>query len=104
MRRGFPELALWKRFRADGHFLYGESDNHKLRYKQRTELGGHRSNDDCHHARDIHVHIGKRFDEYEPDGDDHLRAHCDQCLWLDHIYTNRYRKTGKQTDHQLFHR
>jgi hypothetical protein len=58
-------------------------------------LGGNRSIDDCHHARNIHVHIGKRFDEHEPDGDDHLHTGCNQHRRFDHIYTNHYRKRRK---------
>ena len=90
----FVEFALWKRLRADDHFLYGNSDQHQLRYKQHTELGGSRSDEYCHHAGDIHVHIGKRFNEHEPSGDDHLHADGDRCRRLDHVYANRYRKRG----------
>jgi len=90
----FVEFVLWKRLRADDHFLYGSSDKHKLRCKQRTELGGSGSDEYCHHAGDIHVHIGKRFNQHEPSGDDHLHADSDQCRRLDHVYDNRYRKRG----------
>ncbi len=105
LRLDFAELALWKRLRADDYLLYGGSDKHKLRYKQRTELDGSRSDEYCHHAGDIHVHIGKRFNQHEPNGDDHLHADRNQCLWLDHIYADRYRKHGKQTstNDQLLH-
>ena len=43
--------------RADDRFLYGGSDEHKLRYKQHAELGDDRGDEYCHHAGDIHVHI-----------------------------------------------
>ncbi len=87
----FVERAPRKRLRADDHFLHGGSDKHTLRYKQHTELGSNRSDEYCHHAGDIHVHIGKRFNQYEPSGDDHLHADSNQCRWLDHVYANRYR-------------
>jgi len=86
LRLEFVDLALWKRLRADNHFLLGEPDNHKLRYKQHTELGDGRRDESRHHAGDIHFHIGKRFNEHEPNRDDDLHADCDQCLWLDHIH------------------
>ena len=103
MRLDFVELAPWKRLRANDHFLYGGSGKRKLRYEQHTELGGSRNDEYCHHAGDIHVRIGKRFDEHEPNRDDHLHADCDQCRWLNHVYPNRYRKHGKQTSDQLLH-
>jgi len=28
----------------------------------------------CHHAGDIHLHIHKRFNEHEPNGDNHLHT------------------------------
>jgi hypothetical protein len=99
----FVEFALWKRPRADDHFLYGGSDKHKLRYRQHTELGGSWSDEYCHHAGDIHVHIGKRFNEHEPNRDDHLHADSNQYRWLDHVHANRYRKHGKQSNDQLLH-
>jgi hypothetical protein len=104
LRSEFVELVLWKRFHADDHFLYGGSDNHKLRHKQHTELGGSRSDECCHHAGDIHVQIGKRFNQHEPNGDNHLHANSSQRCWFDHLNVDRYRKPAKQTNHQLFHR
>ena len=88
----FVQFSRRKRLRADDHFLYRGSDKHKLRCKQRTELGGSRSDEYCHHAGNIHVHIGKRLNEHEPSGDDHLHADSNQCRWLDHVYAHRYRK------------
>jgi hypothetical protein len=38
-------------------------------------LDDNRSNQYCYHAGDIHVHVGKRFDKREPEGDDYLHAH-----------------------------
>jgi hypothetical protein len=174
----FVELALWKRLRADDHFLYGGSDKHKLRYKQHTELGGSgatsiaitpgtftstsasgstsmsptatttytltatnaagsttstanryrkrakqtndqllhgqphkyhfrfqqhaelgddRGDQSCHHAGDIHLHIREWFDEREPNGDDHLHADCDQCLWLDHIHGKSHCNSARRS-------
>ena len=106
MRLDFVELAPWKRLRADDYFLYGGSDERKLRYEQHTELGSSRRDEYWHHAGDIHVRIGKRFDEHEPNGDNHLHADSNQCRGLDHVYANRYRKRGKQTNanDQLLHR
>jgi hypothetical protein len=103
LRRDFVEHALWKKLRADDHFFYGGSGKHKLRYKQHTELGGNRSDESCHHAGDIHVHIGKRFNEHEPNGDDHLHSDGNQRRWLDHVYANSYCKHCQQTSDQLFH-
>ena len=85
------ELAFRKRLPADDHFLYGKSDKHKFRDRQHTKLGGSRSDEYCHHAGDIHVPIGKRFNEHEPNRDDHLHADGKQYRWLDHIHANRYR-------------
>ena len=102
-RDDFVGLAHWKRLPANDHFVYGGSDKHQLRYKQHTELGGSRSDEYCHHAGDIHVHSGKRFNEREPNGDDHLFVDSNQRSWLDHVYANRHRKHGKQTNNQLLH-
>jgi hypothetical protein len=99
----FVEHAPWKRLGADDYFLHGGSDKHKLGYKQHTELGGSRSDEYCHHAGDIHVDIGKRFNQYEPGGYDHLHPDSNQCRWLGHGYANRYRKHDEQTSDQLFH-
>ena len=55
-------------------------------FQQHAELVDDWSNEYCHHARDIHLHICEWFDEREPNGDDHLHADCDQCLWLEHIH------------------
>jgi hypothetical protein len=103
LRHKFVEHVLWKRLRADDHFLQGEPDKHKLRHKQRTELGVSRSDKSCHHAGDIHVHIGKRFNQHEPNGDDHLHADSNQSRWLGDLYVNRYRKYDRQTNDRLFH-
>ena len=103
LRHEFVELVLWKRLRADDHFLQGEPDKHKLRHEQHTELGVSRSDKSCHHAGDIHVHIGKRFNQHEPNGDDHLHADSNQSRWLGDLYVNRYRKYDRQTNDRLFH-
>ena len=99
MRLG--DFAHWNRVRADDRFLYGGSDEHKLRYKQHTELDSNRGGEYCHHAGDIHVHIRDWFDEREPDGDDHLHTDGYQCRGPDHVYANRYRKHVKQTHNRL---
>jgi hypothetical protein len=105
MRVDGAEFVLWKRLRADDHFVYGGTDKHKLRCQQHIELGDSRSDEYCHHARDIHVHIGKRLNEHEPDGDDHLHADGNQCRGRDHVYANRYRKCGgRQANDQLVQR
>ena len=101
----FVELVFWKRLHADNHFLHGGSDKHKLRCQQHTELGGDRSDEYCHHAGDIHLHIGERFNEHEPNGDDHLHADGDQCRRLDHVDSDRYRKRApSQASDQFLHR
>jgi hypothetical protein len=97
------DFAHWKRFRAGDRFLRGGSDEHKLRYKQHTELDGSRGDEYCHYAGDIHVHIPEWFDEREPNGDDHLHSDCYQCRGLDHVYANRYREHVKQTNNRLLH-
>ena len=66
-------------------------------------MGGSRSDEYCHHAGDIHVHIGKRFNDDEPNGDDHLHADSNQCRRLDHVDADRYRKHGRETNDQFFH-
>jgi hypothetical protein len=104
LRLEFIEFTLWKRFYADNHFLYGGSDKHKLRHKQHTELGGSRSDDYRHRAGYIHVQIGKRFNQHEPNRDNHLHADSRQRCWFDHLNADRHRKPAKQTSHQLFHR
>ena len=91
MRLDFAEFVQ-SRFRTSDHFLCGDTDNYNFRYKQHLELGHYWGDQSCHHTGDIHVHIGERFDEHEPDGDDHLHVDCNQCRRLDHIQTNRYRK------------
>ena len=96
------EFVLWKRLRADNQFFFGEPDKHKLRRKQHTELGGNRSEERCHHTGDIQVRIGKRYDEHEPDRDDHLHADSNQYRGLGDVYTNRYGRHVRQTNNQLF--
>jgi hypothetical protein len=81
----FVKLALCERLRTGHHFLYGGSNQHKLRYKQHTDLGGRGSDKYRHHTGDIRVHIGERFNEHEPDDDDHLHADSNQCRWFDHV-------------------
>jgi len=78
------ELVLWKSFRADDHLVCGESDKRKRRCQQHAELGDDRSHEDRHHAGDIHLDIGKRFSEHEPNGNDRLHADGNQCFRLDH--------------------
>ena len=68
------------------HFLHSEPRKYYLRFQQRTELGDDWGNQSCHHAGNIHVHLGERFDEREPNGDDYLHADGDQCRRLDHVY------------------
>ena len=103
LRHEFVEFGLWKRLGADDNFLHSESDKHKHRNKQRTELDGVGSDEYCHRAGDIHVHIGKWFDEYEPNGDDQLHVDSNECRRIDHVYANRYRKHGRHTNDQLIH-
>ncbi len=97
------DFVPWKRLRADDHFLYGGSDHDKPRHKQHTELGGDRNDQHCHHAGGIHLHVGKRFNQHEPNGDDQLHSDRNQCRGLDHVNSNRYRKHGKQASDQLLY-
>jgi hypothetical protein len=92
LRHEFVQLVLWKRLSADDHFLYGEPNNHQRRREQRIELGSSRSDEYYRYTWDIHVHIGKRFNQHEPNGHDHLHADGDQCRRLSHVNVNRHRK------------
>ena len=97
LRHGhFIELILWNRPGNDDHFLYGESNEHKQRREQHLKLGGERCDECCHHTGDIHLHIGERCDECEPDGDDHLHAHCNERRRLGHSHGNRDCDRGRQ--------
>jgi hypothetical protein len=99
----FGERILWQKIHAYDLFLHGGSGKHKLRYEHHTELGGGRSGEHYYHAGDIHVHIAERFNEHEPNGDDHLYPGGNQCRRLDYVCGDRYRKSGKQTSDQLVH-
>ena len=99
----FADDSPWKWLRANNQFVCGRSGKHKLRFQQHAELDDERSGDYCHHAGNIHVHIGEWFDQRESNVDNHLHAHGDQCHWLNHVCANRYGKHGKQTDDQLLH-
>jgi hypothetical protein len=66
-------------------------------------LGYERGDEPCYYAGDIHIDIGKWFDECEPNGDYDLHTHCDQCLRPNHIYGNGYHKHAEQANHQLVH-
>jgi hypothetical protein len=57
-----------------------------------------RSGEYCHHAGDIHVHIGERFDDRESDSDDNLYADSNRYRGLSHIYANRYGKHFNRTN------
>ena len=94
-----------KGYPADDRILCGEPIKHQLRHQQHAELGGNRGDEYCHYAGDIHLHIGKWFNEHESDGDDHLHADSDQFLWLGHLHGNdhRYGKHARQSNHQLVH-
>lgn len=86
------EHIFRKRVGADGRFVHGESDKHKLRDQQHTELGGDGSDEYCHCAGDIHVASSKRLHEHEPNGDDNLHSDSNQCQWVGHVYSYRYGK------------
>ena len=104
MRCGdFIYVVLWNGRCTSDHFLHGESDKHRLRYKQHTQLDGNGSNEYCHYAGDIYVYIGKRLNEHEPNGDDHLHADCDQCQRLLYVYSKHYIEYFRQTDDQFLH-
>lgn len=103
MRHEFIEFVLWKRLPADDQFFCGEPDRHKLRRKQHVELGGNRSDERRYYAGDLHFDICKRFNQREPDRDDHLHADRNQCRRLGHVFSNRYREHDRQTDDQFLH-
>ncbi len=82
------ERGTRKRPHADDHFLYGESHNHQLRYKQHAELGIIGGDEYCHHAGNVRVLIGKWIDEQEPNRHHHLHADRNQFRWIDRIDAN----------------
>jgi len=88
---GFGELALWNRRCTSNHCLHRESDNHKLRCKQHTELDGNGSDECCRYAGNIHLYIGKRFDKREPIRDHNLHTDGDQWLRFDNVHGNSHR-------------
>jgi len=92
-----------KRLRADDQLVHSQPHKHRFRFQQHAELGDDRGDEYCDHAGNIHVHIGKRFDEREPDGDDHLHADGHQRRRLGHGHGNSYGKRGKQANDQLVH-
>jgi len=63
------------------------SKRHKYHFgiKQHAELDCDRCDQYRHHARNLHVHTGKWFNEREPNGDDHLYVDCYQCVRLDYV-------------------
>ena len=90
--------------KADDQLLHGEPHEHHFGFQQHAELGDDRGDEHCHHAGDIHVHIRERFDEREPDGDDHLHADGDQCRGLDHGHGNSHGNSVRRPvgDHDHF--
>ena len=81
------------------HLLYGESGKPEPRLQQHAELGDDRSDRYRHHAGYIHVYLGKRFNNSEPDGDDHLHIDCDKYSRLGYIHSYRHGKRAEQADH-----
>lgn len=102
MRHEFVELILWKRL-ADDHLLYGKSDQHQLRRQQHVELGGNRSDEYRDRAGDIYIHVGKRFNQREPNRDDHLHADSNQYRGVGDVYADRHRRHDQQADDHLFY-
>jgi len=90
-RKDFRERASRNGVRAHDHLLFGESSKHQLRHKQHSELGDQRRNGNFDLPRNIHLHIGERYNECEPNGDDDLYLDSHQCCWLEHHEGNRYR-------------
>jgi hypothetical protein len=68
-------------------------------------LGGGRSDEYFHYARNIHVDIREWFDEREPDRNDYLHADRNQCLRREHLHGHgdRHRKLDGQAYHQFLH-
>ena len=87
------------------HQLF-HSEPHKYHFglQQHAELGDDRRDQYCHHAGDIHVHIGEWFDEREPNGDDHLHADGYQCRRLDHGHGKSHGNSVRRSidDHNHF--
>lgn len=100
----FVEVDLRSSLRANHHFLCGESDKHKLRDKQHPQLGSNGSDEHCHHAGNIHLHIGKRLNQHESNGDYYLHVNRKQHRWLDHLYPNGHSKYVRQTNDQFLYR
>jgi hypothetical protein len=71
---------------TNDQLLHGQSREHQLRFQQHAELGDDRRDEYRHRAGNIHVHIGERFNEREPNGDDHLHADGHQCGRFGHVY------------------
>lgn len=82
----FIRVILWNRRCSGDQFLHGGSAKHSFRYKQHADLDGNGSNEYCHYAGDIYIHIGERLNEHEPVSDDHLHADCYECPRLDHVH------------------
>jgi len=99
----FVEVDLRSSLRANNYFIYSESDKHKFRDKLHPQLGGNRCDEHCHHAGNIHLHIGKRLNQHESNGDYYLHVNRKQHRCLDHLYLNRHRKYVRQTNDQLLH-
>ncbi len=59
---------------TNGQLLHCKPRDDHFRWQQYAELVDQRSDKHCHHAGDIHVHIGKRLNKREPNGNDHLHA------------------------------
>jgi len=88
--------------RTSDQFLRSQSRNYPFRLQQHAELGDERSDEYCHHAGDIHVHIGEWFDSCKSNGDDCLYPDSNRCRRLSHFFANHYR-SGKRTNDQLLH-
>jgi len=62
---------------TNDQLLHTQPHEYQLRFQQHAELGNQRSDEYCHHARDVHVHICERFDKRESNSDDNLYADSD---------------------------
>ena len=77
----------WKWLCANDQFVCGRTGKSNPRFQQQhAELVDERSDERCHHARDIHFHIGERFNERESNGDDYIYPYSNQCRWLNNSY------------------
>ena len=71
---------------ANDQLLYGQPWKHRVGFQQHAELGYERGDEYRDYAGNIHVRVGKRFDEREPNGNNDLYPDGDKCDGVDHLH------------------